>query len=197
VRLRDQHAAVTREAILRAARELFAEFGFARTSIKQLAARAGVAVQTIYDTFGSKADVLMAMADLIDEEAGVLELAATIAKTDDPRELVRLFARIRRQIRERCSDLVQMLREGAAVEPAAAAAWAEGRRRRHEGLGRVMQRLQARGALKAGLSAPRAADVAAALVVDEACDVLVEQRGWTYDEYEAWLAEALAALVLR
>ena len=53
--LREQHAAVTRRAILQAARELFAEQGFANTTVKVLAERAGVAVQTIYATFGSKA----------------------------------------------------------------------------------------------------------------------------------------------
>ena len=50
-----EDAAVTKRAILHAARQLFAEQGFANATVKGLAERAGVAVQTIYATFGSKA----------------------------------------------------------------------------------------------------------------------------------------------
>ena len=92
--LREQHAAVTRRAILQAARELFAEQGFANTTVKGLAERAGVAVQTIYATFGSKAGVVMGLVDLLDEEAGVEVIHADIQRTDDPREMLRLTARI-------------------------------------------------------------------------------------------------------
>jgi hypothetical protein len=42
-----------------------------------------------------------------------------------------------------------------------------------------------------------AADVAAALVTDDVCDVLVLQRGWSFDAYEDWLAETLALHLLR
>ena len=37
----------------------------------------------------------------------------------------------------------------------------------------------------------------APVLVDEVCDVLVEQRGWSFDDYEAWLTDALATLLLR
>lgn len=43
----------------------------------------------------------------------------------------------------------------------------------------------------------RAIDIAAALVTDDVCDVLVEQRGWSFDDYEEWLADTLARLLLR
>jgi AcrR family transcriptional regulator len=195
--LREQHHAVTRQAILRAARVLFAERGFARSSVKAIAERAGVAIQTIYATFGSKAGVAMALVDLVDQEAGVLELAQQLAQLDDPRALVRTYARLRRQIRERSGDLIRTLRQGAALEPEMAEVWGEGMRRRHAGLERMTARLDAQQALKEGLSPARAAAVAAALVTDDACDVLVEQRGWTFDEYEAWLGDTLATLLLK
>lgn len=193
--LRERQADVTRRAILTAARQLFADQGFANASVKSLAAAAGVAVQTIYTTYGSKAGVLKGLLDLIDEEAGVLDLAAEMGRTDDPYEAVALMARVRRQIRERCGDIIRILRSGAAADAEVAKAWTEGMRRRRGGLGVLTQRLQEHGVLKAGLAADTAADIAAALVVDEVCDVLVEQRGWSFDAYETWLRETMVALL--
>ena len=63
VRLRDQHEAVTKRVILRAARTRFAERGYAGTSVKDIAAEAEVAVQTLYATFGSKSGVLLGLVD--------------------------------------------------------------------------------------------------------------------------------------
>jgi AcrR family transcriptional regulator len=194
--LKQRHSSVTRRAILDGARQVFAERGFAGTSMKTLAEASGVAVQTIYSTFGSKAGVLAAMVDLVDEESGVHELAPRMRQETDPGAAIALFARLRRQIRERCGDIIQILRSGAAADPEVASVWHEGMRRRRIGLGFMMEQLGAHGALKAGLTPERAADIAAALVVDEVCDVLVDQRGWSFDDYESWLAAAMTTLIL-
>ena len=194
--LREQHAAVTRRAILQAARELFAEQGFANTTVKGLAERAGVAVQTIYATFGSKAGVVIGLVDLLDEEAGVEVIHAAIQRADDPREILRLTARILRQIRERCGDIVNMARQGASSDERLASTLAEGLRRRNAGLATITQTLDSQKALRDGLDPQTAADIAAALLSDEICDVLVDQRHWSYDRYERWLADALAQQLL-
>lgn len=195
--LREQHAAVTRRAILQAARELFAEQGFANTTVKGLAEHAGVAVQTIYATFGSKAGVVMGLVDLLDEEAGVEVIHADIQRTEDPREMLRLTARILRQIRERCGDIVQMARQGANTDEQLASALGEGIRRRNAALATITQTLHSQKALRGGLNPQTAADIAAALLSDEICDVLVDQRHWSYDRYERWLADVLAQQLLQ
>ncbi len=194
--LREQHAAVTRRAILQAARELFAEQGFANTTVKRLAERAGVAVQTIYATFGSKAGVVMGLVDLLDEEADVEVIHADIQRAVDPRETLRHTARIGRQIRERCGDIVNMARQGASTDERLASVLGEGIRRRHAGLATITQTLHSHKALRDGLDPQTAADIAAALLSDEICDVLVDQRHWSYDRYERWLADALAQQLL-
>ena len=195
--LREQHAAVTRRAILRAARELFAEQGFGNATVKGLAECAGVAVQTIYATFGSKAGVMMGLVDLLDEDAGVAEIYADIRRSKDPREMLGHLARIRRQIRERAGDIVVMARQGAGSDERLAGALAEGIRRRNAGLETITKKLRAQKALRDGLDAQTASDIAAALVSDEVCDVLVDERHWSYDRYEQWLADALAQQLLR
>jgi len=55
----------TRAAILKAAQELFAEFGYARTTVRDIAARAAIDPAMVMRYFGSK-DALFARATAID-----------------------------------------------------------------------------------------------------------------------------------
>jgi AcrR family transcriptional regulator len=194
--LRAELAATTQRVILEAARRLFAERGYASVSVKELASEAGVAVQTIYDTFGSKGGVVLRFADLVDEEAGINELRPLIFASQDPRETLRLVARMRRQIGERCGDIVRMLMEGAAADPEVGVALAEGMRRQDIGQLAVAQRLEAAGALRPGIDAQRAADIMTALSASQIRDVLVVERGWSFDQFEIWLGETLRTLLL-
>lgn len=196
-RLRDQHAAATRRTILQAARVLFAERGYAATPIRLLAQQAGVAVQTIYDTFGSKAGIFQGLPDLLDEEARVFEIVEEIDRTEVPEELFALHARLRRRIREQCGDIVRVLRSGSASNAEIAATLAEGLRRRRFGLQRIMERVASYGILREDLSAQRAADIASAVVSDEVCDILVEEGKWSFDDYESWIRSTLTTLLLR
>ena len=196
-RLAERHAAVTRTTILRAARELFRERGYGATTTKALAERAGVAVQTLYSTFGSKAGVASALVELAIAESGILELAERLPEVHDPVEAIQLIVGIRRRLRERAGETIAVMREGAVIEPALRAAWDEGQRHRRMGQLLMMLRIEAQGALAEGLDAARATDIAGALTADEVADVLVDQGGWSYDEYEAWLVASLKRLLLR
>src|SRR3954453_15352882 len=62
--VRDEQAARTRARILDAASDLFLERGYARTTMKDIADRAGVARDTVHAVFGSKARVLTALIDV-------------------------------------------------------------------------------------------------------------------------------------
>lgn len=188
VRLRDQREALTRNTILKAARELFAERGYANTPVRLLAQRAGVALQTVYSTYGSKAGVLAGLPDLLDQETGINDLYDVVETTTDPHELLGLLARIRRQVRERGSDIVKVIRSGAALDKDIAATLAEAERRRRRGTAMILTR--------AGVADPRQVDVAMALMADEACDQLVDVGGWSYDEYERWLRTTFDKLFL-
>ena len=75
---RAMQAEQTRHDILAAARRRFATQGYAATSLKDVAADAGVSVQTLYDSIGSKADLVRRLNDLVDIEANVGEIAATV-----------------------------------------------------------------------------------------------------------------------
>ena len=192
-----QRADLTRRTILGAARELFHERGYAGTSAKALAERAGVAVQTIYSTFGSKAGVAEALGELAAEESGIREMTERLPSVHDPGQAVELIVRIRRRLREHAGKTVAVLRAGAAVEPSLRRAWDEGRRYRRAGQLFLMRRMEEQNALAEGIDAVRAADISGALTADEVADVLIDQCGWSYDEYEAWLTASLKRLLLR
>jgi AcrR family transcriptional regulator len=194
---REVAAAETRREILRAARRLFAERGFASTSVQQIAEESGVAVQTIYSSIGSKAALVLALNDLLDEEADVAGLAAKLLEETDPPQLIAKGVQLTRQLNERCGDLIQVLLSAAAAEPEAAAALADGMRRHELGASRIAQRLAALGALGSGTTPERASAVFSMMTSPASWRQLIHRAGWTFDEAEAWLAPSLAELLLK
>ncbi len=67
--LRAAQAEATRQRILDAGLELFAERGYPATSVTQIAAAAGVSPETIYASVGSKRGIIDALLAQIDTEA--------------------------------------------------------------------------------------------------------------------------------
>jgi AcrR family transcriptional regulator len=195
--LRERHAALTRSVILDVARRRFAEAGYAATAVRPIAEEAGVALQTLYTTFGSKQGLLLALVDTVREQTGGRETWDRIDRSDDAVEIVGLAASIRRRILERCGDIVITFREGAAGDAEVAAAYDEGRRRSREGIAHACDRLEALGALRPGLSRERAVDQAAALFAAEIYEELTgEPSGGSPHEYEQWLHERLREVLL-
>src|SRR5688572_6188849 len=62
-RTRREQAAATRERMIRAAIEVFTEAGYGGARMNDIAARAGVAIQTVYFTFHTKGELLQACFD--------------------------------------------------------------------------------------------------------------------------------------
>src|SRR5436190_2465788 len=117
MRLRDRQAQLTRDEILRTARRLFAERGYSRTSVRHIAEEAGVSAQTVYDSIGSKQELVSRLNDLIDTEAGVPAIVAKLAQTQDPHQVAGMAAAVTRSILENCNDILHALITGAAAEP--------------------------------------------------------------------------------
>ena len=193
---RAMQAEQTRRDILQAARRRFASQGYAATSLKDVAADAGVSVQTLYDSIGSKADLVRRLNDLVDVEANVGEIAASVGTEQDPRAIARIPARITRRILERCDDILRAAFTGAQAEPDLAAVVDEGGRRHRAGAAGVAGRLAGLGALRSGLSVDHAATTIAALADYRMALVLVDDHHLTLDELEDWIADVTARSVL-
>jgi AcrR family transcriptional regulator len=195
-KLRGDRADVTRQAIVAAARRLFAERGYARTPVRLLAQEAGVAVRTVYLCFGSKQGVLFALVDSLGVDAGELDTRRAAAEVTDGAELLALAARLYRNLYERGAGVIDMVRQGAAVDPELTAALRHGHDRSRASVEAMCDRLRELGQLRAGLDVDRAAGHGLVLLSREGYEELVELRGWSNDAYEAWLASALQAALL-
>ena len=193
---RQQQAAETRRLIVAAARRLFATQGYAATSIAEIAEEAGVAVPTIYASVGPKPRLVQLLNDLIDDEAGVGEIARTMATARDGPSIVAAGVGLTRRLNERCGDIIAAMTSAAASEPDVAIGVAEGMRRHWQGTRGLVQRLSAIGALRPGLDAEEAATAWALLTAPASYAFLTQAAGWSFDQCEAWLVKTLAEITL-
>lgn len=193
---RERQAADTRREILEAAQRLFVARGYAATSVADVAAEAGVAVQTIYSSVGSKRALLGGLADHLDERGGVAEARAAMAAATDPREVIRLGVRLTRAFHEGAGDLLRALVSAAAVEPEMAATLAEGRRRHRAGTLGAVKLIAARWGLRDGLSAARGGAIFATITAIPTWQELRDEHGWSFDAIEEWMVATLATALL-
>jgi TetR/AcrR family fatty acid metabolism transcriptional regulator len=82
-----------REAILRAAIDVFAERGFFNAQVADVARAAGVAAGTVYLYFRSKDDLLVSIFERTMRET-LSDGRTAVARLDDPAERLRCFARM-------------------------------------------------------------------------------------------------------
>ncbi len=193
---REQMAQQTRRDILRAARRLFAERGYAATSINDIAEQAGVAIQTIYARLGSKRGLLLALIDLIDEEAGVGPLAEGVTSARTPLAALRAGVRLTRSFQERCGDIIEALFTAAGAEPELTNAVAEGQRRHRQGARITIDRIQELDGLRNDVAPERARALFALSTNHEAWRELIRGYQLDWDSAEDWLVDALSRALL-
>jgi AcrR family transcriptional regulator len=194
--MRERQAELSRSEILLAARRLFAERGFARTSVRDIAKAAGVSTQTVYNSIGSKQAVVARLNDLIDSEAGIGAMVGPIAASRDPQGVAALSARITRSMLENCGDIIHAVVTGAAAEPEIQAVLDEGHRRHLEGARMVVRLLQDMNALASSADFAAASETLAAITDFRFGLILRESYGWSLDRIEEWMTAASRSLLL-
>ncbi|HET7031014.1 MAG TPA: helix-turn-helix domain-containing protein [Candidatus Limnocylindrales bacterium] len=181
--LRAERAAATRTRILEAARARFSRDGYAASTLTDVAADAGVAVQTVYAVFGSKPGILRGLRELVARDP-VADDAFEAAVAGRGAERLHRFAHSIRLRWERGWDVTAIHRDAALSDASIRAEVEAVLARRGAGIGRLV----ADGTL--GPPA-RAQAIVDALTLPEVYERLVRIHGWSADEYEAWLARAL------
>lgn len=185
---RKQQASATRDRIADAARRLFADAGYGSTSIEVIAAEAGVAVRTVYAAFGSKREILSLICERWLEQAQAREHAAHVLAEPDPARRLRAAAGWLRALYAVGFDVV-MIFEAATDESAETRALL---RSKLAGRNQVMDAMIA--SLDGSLSAPVAEvqTVYRALAAPGVYRQLVEESGWTPQQFEDWIGETLS-----
>jgi AcrR family transcriptional regulator len=201
--VRAEQRRATRQRILDAAKALLLRRGYGGATIDAIAGRAGVSVQTVYNTVGGKAAILKAVYDTMlagdDEPIPIMQrpIARAMRATTDPRRFLRLYARMGREMYERVGPLLPiMLAEGGAGDPEVRAFVDTIENERATGTAMIVAQLHERFGLRPGLAVADAADILWTLTAPELTLRLVQRRGWSLDKYEAWLADTMALALL-
>lgn len=184
--LRQRQAAETRRRIVTAARELFREQGYGATTIAEIAERAGVAVPTIYKTLVNKPGVLAAIVESWREEfvPGGFESVPA-----DGAAAIAWWAHTARQQWETGYDIAIIFAAAMTSEPAVRTELAKRLGYRAAAVARVAEAVAQ--APRPRLPAPQAAAIISALTLPEVYRELVHDRGWSADDYEAWITQTL------
>lgn len=203
VKTRQQIAAEeTQRAIVEAAARLFAEHGYHATSIGRIASEAGVAVQTIYNSVGSKRDILSRVLDFAaaGERAPVPVpqfMRENAEREPDPRRIIAQLVAFWCGALPRTAPVFRIIREAAAADPEAAALERARTAQRLSNYGHAAQLLAQLDALRRGLTIEQAAAAIFAIGHPETYRALVLDGNWTDDDWAVWVQAALEATLLQ
>jgi AcrR family transcriptional regulator len=191
---RKQQAEATRRAILDAAIELFTSQGFAATSIREIAERADVSEQTVYNSFGDKIGLLVsAGTSYAESSAGQQEVAflAALAAEPDPIERIRLVARSSRRIWEGgAAELERITLIPELTDPRLEEAARKSLEYKHANTRATCAILFPDGLRRPGLELDHIAAFATA--IDSGVTVTtLRSLGWSMDDWEAWVVDLL------
>jgi AcrR family transcriptional regulator len=186
----------TRNRLLQAAQEEFPVRGYAGTTVARLAATAGVSVQTLYLTWGSKRALLRGyMENALSGDAGSPEDAARRFADLPPRERLAELAALVTEIAERAATGWSLYRDASAVDPEIAADWNELQLLRHRLISRIIGGIPVT-AMADGLTMKTAADTAWAIASPESYDLLVQRLGYQLQEFHDWMKQNLITAIL-
>jgi AcrR family transcriptional regulator len=187
----------TRADIVSAAAELFAEHGYAGTTIQSIASRAGVVVQTIYNSIGSKSTVLSAV---LDRAAAGPEAPKPVRefmreRTEaiaDAAGLIEVLADWFAEVQPRTSEVHRIIRQAAAHDEDIA----ELEEQRAEQRFRNYQLAAQQMAMRPGSVTLSGEEIAATIWSighPEVYRFLTEEAGWDLDRYRHWVERSLVS----
>lgn len=185
--------------IAESAADLFRTLGYVATTMQTIARHAEVAVQTIYNTVGGKADVLNLVLDRTvagDEfPKSVPEfMQRRAAAAPDSATLITILADWFADVHPRSADVFGLIRDAAAVDPEVAALQRRREQRRLDNYRLAAAALEARGAR--ALDLDEAAATIWAIGHPTVYRQLVVDNDWTVERYRSWVADTLGTALL-
>ena len=200
---RQQQAAATRRRILDAANDLFESQGYPATTMADIAARAGVALKTVYVAFSTKSQLLRALWDLLlkgdQDESPVADRLwyRQVLDEEDPHQQLLMLADVSCVVKRRIGGILRVVRTAAPVDRDSGDLWRLIQSDFHANQRAVVESLAGKGALRADLDVARATDVLWTLNHPDVWLLLVGDRGWGPQEFERWLGETACQQLLK
>lgn len=190
--LRAEQARRTRRQIVAAAGELFAERGYAATTVDAIAERAGVSRKTVFTAVGGKPVLIKLAYDWAivgdDEEVPLVERERVkkMRQETDPSRVMEAYARHFVEVVVRVAPLYLALRNAADADAEARALFEEVRAERMRGMRMFAEQLARIGGLRAGLTVRRANDLMFFYIDPSHYELLVITRGWSLAAFREW-----------
>jgi AcrR family transcriptional regulator len=198
---RQAQSSATRRRVVSAAQECFEERGYVATTMRAIAQRAQVSVETVHLT-AAKRDLLLAAFTLVvtgeDGPGRLLDRPEPKAILDDPDPVRRLrhLADFVTGLNTRVMPLWRVFEQAAAADPQIAAEYADLITRMRSELRDALTVLAERGDLRNDRPIDELADLLWLLALPDQYFRLCEQAGWSLERYGAWLAESMLDLLL-
>ncbi|MDP1715460.1 MAG: helix-turn-helix domain-containing protein [Anaerolineales bacterium] len=199
---RKEQALHTQRQIVEAARSLFISRGYAGATIEAIAQEAGVAVETVYASFGSKRAILSKLIDVSivgdDQPIPLLQRQGpqmVQLETNQHRQ-IKLFVNDIYEIMGRVAPIFDIMRVAAKTEPDISEMFQIILNARVQGMMTFVNALMKNGPLREGLIPEEAAETVWALTSGEVYILFITNRGWTENKYKQWMVNALEKLLL-
>lgn len=186
---RREAAALTRQAILDAARRLFVDRGYATTTIQDIASAARVATATVYSSVGGKPQLLAELVTVGIDDARLREAADRIAGGTEPIQVVDSYVASTRLAVQEYGDIAELVLTTAHMDTNVAEIAVLSEDGFRQELGRIATRLRDLSALNGSINS--AVDVLAYYLGYSSWRRLVLDFGWSYDKAQAWLTERI------
>jgi AcrR family transcriptional regulator len=198
---RDAQARQTRQRIVDAAAAVFLERGFAGTTMRLVASRAGVSVPTVELLFGTKGRLLKAAIDVAiagdDEPVPVLDRDWTGAArdADTVQEFLAIVGDVIGPAQQRSAGLVLAAFEASSHDPELSALAEQLTTQRSTTATWIVDQLTRRAPLRKGSRRRDAIDTVWILMDPAVFDRLTRHRGWTVAQYQRWFADSVGRLL--
>ena len=186
----------TRQAIVEAAARLWQDRGMHAAGLEEVAAAAGVTRRTIYLHFGSKADLLFAVADEAESRAGLPELLNRLREARTPEDILERLADIQFQYVPLTYEAIRLVHAARREEPAADKVWRSRIRRRLAIFRPLAETIQKLGRLNPSLKLDDAAMLFLVLTSPHMYEYLVVDGGWSLKRYRKHIVRLLREALL-
>jgi AcrR family transcriptional regulator len=192
-RRRDEYAQQTRDAVLEAARALFADRGFVATTVDDIAASSRVSAGTVYQQCGGKHGLLRTLLALWTNAPSLPRAGERVAAADSGEKVFNLLGDAYLEMYRQFGDVIGL---GVAIAPfhdESATCLRDINAKQRVVLTRAARKLRELGALSQGTSDDDFADMADFYFGGHSgIQFLVTNLGWAPERARAWITTQLA-----
>ncbi|MBD0338195.1 MAG: TetR family transcriptional regulator [Thermoleophilia bacterium] len=167
------------------------EHGYHGAGLGAVAAAAGVSRQAVYLHFGSKAQLVLALAAHVDEEEGLRDLARAVDEAPTALAALDRFVELVAELTPRVRRTAAVLEAARLDVPEAAAAWRDRTESRRRRCRRIVDRLAREARLAEGWTVEEAADFLWAASGLHVWEDLVILRKWPSERFRRHLRRVL------